>query len=133
MSEQRNAGYVEAAAAPAADRVELIVREQRQVAAVGLERRVENVARERDRSDRRSRERIGGWGSLFGDESSGGRIRERNRDRGYGPDDRSNDIPTDVQSSHVRIFNKQGEFIAVATVENGLALPRVVLTSLTSG
>jgi tRNA pseudouridine55 synthase len=31
-----------------------------------------------------------------------------------------------------RIFNKQGEFIAVASVENGLAHPRLVLTSVTS-
>jgi tRNA pseudouridine55 synthase len=31
-----------------------------------------------------------------------------------------------------RIFNKEGEFIAVASVENGLAHPRLVLTSVTS-
>jgi tRNA pseudouridine55 synthase len=31
-----------------------------------------------------------------------------------------------------RIFNKEGEFIAVAAVENGLASPRLVLTSVTS-
>ena len=31
-----------------------------------------------------------------------------------------------------RIFNKKGEFIAVASVENGLAHPRLVLTSVTS-
>jgi tRNA pseudouridine55 synthase len=31
-----------------------------------------------------------------------------------------------------RIFNKKGEFIAVATVENGLAHPKLVLTSVTS-
>ena len=45
--------------------------------------------------------RVGGWGSLLGDESSGGRGREmrsrsEGRERGYGPDDyRRNDIPTD--------------------------------------
>jgi len=73
--------------------------------------------RERDRSDRRSRERIGGWGSLFGDESSGGRIRERNRDRDYGPDDHSNDIPTDeterlIASNKVEgtpVYDRNGE------------------------
>jgi len=31
-----------------------------------------------------------------------------------------------------RIFNKKGEFLAVATIENGWAHPRVVLTSVTS-
>jgi hypothetical protein len=31
-----------------------------------------------------------------------------------------------------RIFNKKGEFLAVASVENGLAHPRLVLTSITS-
>lgn len=52
----------------------------------------------RDRMDRSERSR-GGWGSLLGDESSGGRMRERGRDRdrerSYGSDDNSNDIPTD--------------------------------------
>jgi tRNA U55 pseudouridine synthase TruB len=31
-----------------------------------------------------------------------------------------------------RIFNKKGEFIAIASVENGWARPRLVLTSITS-
>jgi hypothetical protein len=31
-----------------------------------------------------------------------------------------------------RIFNKKGQFIAVASVENGWVLPRLVLTSITS-
>ena len=47
------------------------------------------------------RSRMGGWGSLLNDESSGGRGREmrsrsEGRQRDYGPDDyRRNDIPTD--------------------------------------
>jgi hypothetical protein len=31
-----------------------------------------------------------------------------------------------------RIFNKRGEFIAVACIENGWVRPRLVLTSITS-
>jgi tRNA pseudouridine55 synthase len=31
-----------------------------------------------------------------------------------------------------RIFNKKGEFLAVASVENGWVRPRLVLTSITS-
>jgi sporulation protein YlmC with PRC-barrel domain len=47
------------------------------------------------------RGRMGGWGSLLNDESSGGREREtrsrsEGRERGYGPDDYNRDrIPTD--------------------------------------
>ena len=37
-----------------------------------------------------------------------------------------------VLAPFTRIFNKKGEFIAVASVENGLAHPRLVLTSVTS-
>jgi tRNA pseudouridine55 synthase len=37
-----------------------------------------------------------------------------------------------LRSQVVRIFNKKGEFLAVASVENGLVLPRLVLTSITS-
>jgi len=37
-----------------------------------------------------------------------------------------------VREPLARIFNKEGEFIAVASVENGLAHPRLVLTSITS-
>ncbi len=47
-----------------------------------------------DRNELRMRRgRMGGWGSLLGDESSGGRDRG---ERGYGPDDYNRDrIPTD--------------------------------------
>jgi tRNA pseudouridine55 synthase len=44
-----------------------------------------------------------------------------------------NDIPAEAGSHLARIFNKRGEFLAIADVENGLARPRLVLTSLTSG
>jgi len=37
-----------------------------------------------------------------------------------------------VLEPFARIFNKEGEFIAIASVENGLAHPRLVLTSITS-
>ncbi|PYS54279.1 MAG: tRNA pseudouridine(55) synthase TruB [Acidobacteria bacterium] len=43
-----------------------------------------------------------------------------------------NQIPGDGLSELARIFNKKGEFIAVATVENGWVRPRLVLTSNTS-
>ena len=52
-----------------------------------------------DRGELSSRRgRMGGWGSLLNDESSGGSDRVRYRDhreRGYGPDDRRQGIPTD--------------------------------------
>jgi sporulation protein YlmC with PRC-barrel domain len=54
-----------------------------------------------DRSEPSSRPRhMGGWGSLLNDESSGGRDRmgsrsEGRRERGYGPDDQRQGIPTD--------------------------------------
>ena len=43
-----------------------------------------------------------------------------------------NPIPRDTTAEFARIFNKKGEFIAVAAVENGWVRPRVVLTSITS-
>jgi tRNA pseudouridine55 synthase len=43
-----------------------------------------------------------------------------------------NQIPGNVAPGLARIFNKQGEFIAVAAVENGWVLPRLVLTSINS-
>jgi tRNA pseudouridine55 synthase len=43
-----------------------------------------------------------------------------------------NPIQTDYPSGLARIFNKKGEFLAVAAIENGWAHPRVVLTSRSS-
>jgi tRNA pseudouridine55 synthase len=43
-----------------------------------------------------------------------------------------NQIRAAEEGPFARIFNKQGEFLAVASVENGWARPRVVLTSITS-
>jgi tRNA pseudouridine55 synthase len=43
-----------------------------------------------------------------------------------------NQIPGTGSSGFARIFNKKGEFIAVAAVENGWVLPRLVLTSINS-
>ena len=43
-----------------------------------------------------------------------------------------NPFATDRPRGLARIFNKKGEFLAVASIENGWAHPRVVLTSLTS-
>lgn len=43
-----------------------------------------------------------------------------------------NQIPGNAGEGFARIFNKQGEFIAVAAIENGWVLPRVVLTSINS-
>jgi tRNA pseudouridine55 synthase len=51
------------------------------------------------------------------------------------PEDRvlhGNPFRTDYPPGLARIFNKKGEFLAVAAVENGWAHPRVVLTSMTS-
>ncbi len=42
------------------------------------------------------------------------------------------EIRSDTEGKFARIFNKKGEFIAIAAVENGLAHPRLVLTSDTS-
>jgi sporulation protein YlmC with PRC-barrel domain len=52
---------------------------------------------ERKRRDERGypRGRMGGWGSLMEDESSGGRSRETSGRRGFGPDDRREGIPRD--------------------------------------
>ena len=41
-----------------------------------------------------------------------------------------NNIPAGTDSQLARIFNKRGEFLAVAAVENGWARPRLVLTSI---
>jgi tRNA pseudouridine55 synthase len=43
-----------------------------------------------------------------------------------------NSFASDLQPGLARIFNKKGEFLAVAAIENGWAHPRVVLTSITS-
>ena len=43
-----------------------------------------------------------------------------------------NQIPGGDGTALARIFNKKGEFIAVAAVENGWVRPKLVLTSLTS-
>jgi tRNA pseudouridine55 synthase len=43
-----------------------------------------------------------------------------------------NPVATVVDSGLARIFNKEGEFLAVASVESGWARPRVVLTSVPS-
>ena len=43
-----------------------------------------------------------------------------------------NPIQTDHPAGLARIFNKKGEFLAVAAIENGWAHPRVVLTSRSS-
>jgi tRNA pseudouridine55 synthase len=43
-----------------------------------------------------------------------------------------NPVATAVASGLARIFNKEGEFLAVASVESGWARPRVVLTSVAS-
>jgi len=43
-----------------------------------------------------------------------------------------NPVLTGVKSGLARIFNKEGEFLAVASVESGWARPRVVLMSVTS-
>jgi tRNA pseudouridine55 synthase len=43
-----------------------------------------------------------------------------------------NPIAAGGAAGFVRIFNKQGEFIAIASSENDFAHPRVVLTSITS-
>jgi sporulation protein YlmC with PRC-barrel domain len=49
-----------------------------------------------DRDEPRSRRRMGGWGGLLGDESSGGRARsDYRREVSYGRDDYRDDIPTD--------------------------------------
>ena len=71
----------------------------------------------RELSTRRGR--VGGWGSLLGDESSGSRNREMwRRERGYGPDDTNqNGIPTDeterlISSSKVEgtpVYDRNGD------------------------
>lgn len=43
-----------------------------------------------------------------------------------------NQIPGAADAQFVRIFNKKGQFLAVASVEKGWVRPRVVLTSITS-
>jgi len=40
-----------------------------------------------------------------------------------------NPIPLELPDGMARIFNKKGEFLAVVCIENGWALPRVVLMS----
>ena len=43
-----------------------------------------------------------------------------------------NQIRCDATGEYARIFNKKGEFMAVATLEKGWVVPRLVLTSMTS-
>lgn len=43
-----------------------------------------------------------------------------------------NQIECDAEGQFARIFNKRGEFLAVAAIENGWVRPRLVLTSNTS-
>lgn len=43
-----------------------------------------------------------------------------------------NPVATDIERGLARIFNKEGEFLAVASVESGWARPKVVLISVTS-
>jgi tRNA pseudouridine55 synthase len=43
-----------------------------------------------------------------------------------------NQIPGAVEGQFARIFNKKGEFLAVASLENGWVRPRLVLTSISS-
>jgi tRNA pseudouridine55 synthase len=43
-----------------------------------------------------------------------------------------NQIPCEAKAEFARIFNKRGEFLAVAAIENGWGRPRLVLTSNTS-
>jgi tRNA pseudouridine55 synthase len=43
-----------------------------------------------------------------------------------------NQIPGEAEGQFARIFNKKGQFIALASIENGWVRPRLVLTSITS-
>ena len=43
-----------------------------------------------------------------------------------------NSIRGEGSAEFARIFNKRGQFVAVASVENGWVHPRLVLTSVTS-
>jgi tRNA pseudouridine55 synthase len=43
-----------------------------------------------------------------------------------------NPFPAVAAGQFARIFNKKGEFVAIAALENGWARPRLVLTSITS-
>src|SRR5262249_44354040 len=43
-----------------------------------------------------------------------------------------NPISAEIKSGFARIFNKEGEFLAIAVVESGWARPQVVLTSKAS-
>jgi tRNA pseudouridine55 synthase len=43
-----------------------------------------------------------------------------------------NAIPTETAGRLARIFNKRGQLLAIAAIENGFARPRLVLTSITS-
>jgi tRNA pseudouridine55 synthase len=45
---------------------------------------------------------------------------------------RGNQIPGAADGQFARIFNKKGQFLALASVENGWVRPRLVLTSITS-
>ena len=53
-----------------------------------------------------------------------------------GPDEgrvlHGNEIPGVCSGRLARIFNKKGEFIALASVESGWVRPRLVLTSINS-
>jgi tRNA pseudouridine55 synthase len=43
-----------------------------------------------------------------------------------------NSIRGEGSAEYARIFNKRGQFVAIASVENGWVHPRLVLTSITS-
>jgi hypothetical protein len=45
----------------------------------------------------------------------------------------ANPIRSDEHGKFARIFNKEGHFLGIASLENGWVRPRVVLTSMTSG
>lgn len=70
-----------------------------------------------DRGELSMHRRRGGWGSLVGDESSGGRNFDDRRDRSFGPDDSHRGIPTDeterlISSSKVEgtpVYDRNGD------------------------
>jgi len=82
---------------------------------------------ERERRDERGgygRGRMGGWGSLLDDESSGGRSRGMSERRGFGPDDHREGIPRDetdrlIASNKVEgtpVYDRNGD--RLGTVHN---------------
>src|SRR6185369_3048112 len=90
--------HEEAAAASAADRIELIAREQRKVAGVRLERRIEDVACKRNRADHRLERDVADHAqqnaarrteaACFVDDESGEQRADRIAETGHEPDGR---------------------------------------------